>query len=1040
MTYRKKLGQRTLCVLLAIAMFLSLVPAIALAIDAEHDNPDVVAEHVELEVLDNAFDAVVASELIEETVTTEQALRDAIADTSVDVIVVDDTITLTQTIRIPNNRIVTITGEGTIQVQWTDPTQGVHFRIDRGTLTLRGNLTLTRAPGMTAHSGGVAVHGSGNATATEAVLNIYDNVRITGNSASQMLGGGVPQVARNNMGGSVWVMSGTLNMHGGEISSSFARGSGGGVFLGGSTVFNMYDGLIYDNETEMIGGGVSIGSGTFNMNGGTIDYNRADWDGGGVAIRPASGVMNMRNDAAITNNTVFDPAGGGGGVFIESTGTFNMYNGLIAGNQAYGRGGGILSMMGVINMEDGMIYDNHAHMNGGGGGGVAVLNFGPAATVNSGIFTMTGGYIAENEAQNGAGVHVWQGGRFILDGGSIVDNHSRGGGGGVFVNWDRLAAVPTNTSFTMYDGEISGNRNLNSGGGGGVLLWNQGSAIPSGTFYMHGGLIYGNEAFSNGGGINASQGNVVMYGGTIENNEAPGNGGGVAMFDGNTFTIHGGDIHDNTAQSGGGIWLGSDATLEATAGAITENHAEGDGGGIFTELFAYEALLPAGAYDNVITSEDVVFSGNTAGNGSFAPPTNWDITPIRGEGASPATAAHQVHQLNNYDVNFAQLLQIRKTAAPSSVRVNETITYTITVSNVDTVMLAEEMTVVDAIDSRLTFDPDSLEVTGVTGWTHTFTDGVLRVVLPEVPVGEVTITFDVTATAAGTIRNTAILEDENGDEVLRNDVDVVVAAPGNNGGGGDPGEDPWRQAFLIGVAAGEGQERRINPRGNITRAEIATIFFRLIEDEAREEHWMQTNPFDDVALQQWFNNAISTTHNMGLFAGVSENRFAPQQNITRGELAAVLVRFMDRDQIGQFVAPLDDTDQFNDIANHWARAYINEAARQGWVEGPQGLGGPFNPSNPLTRAEAAAMINRIFQRLIETPDCRLDDMVTWPDNQNPNSWYFLYMYMATNSYTYRFRTDNDRYKELIEIIEPRDWSVLERPFSRPEHIFGVPSV
>ena len=82
------------------------------------------------------------------------------------------------------------------------------------------------------------------------------------------------------------------------------------------------------------------------------------------------------------------------------------------------------------------------------------------------------------------------------------------------------------------------------------------------------------------------------------------------------------------------------------------------------------------------------------------------------------------------------------------------------------------------------------------------------------------------------------------------------------------------------------------------------------------------------------------------------------------------------------------------------------------------------------------MINRMFERLIETPECRLDDMISWPDNQNQNRWYFLYMYMATNSYSYNWRTDSDRYKELIEILEPRDWSVLERPTSRPEHIFG----
>jgi len=262
----------------------------------------------------------------------------------------------------------------------------------------------------------------------------------------------------------------------------------------------------------------------------------------------------------------------------------------------------------------------------------------------------------------------------------------------------------------------------------------------------------------------------------------------------------------------------------------------------------------------------------------------------------------------------------------------------------------------------------------------------------------------------------------------------------NNPGGPGLGNDPWREAFLIGRTVPAGQARPIDPRGNITRAEVATIFFRLISDEARGHYWAQTNPFDDVTLERWFNNAISTTTNMGLFEGIGDDLFAPERNITRGELAAVLVRFMEREQIGAFTASFaSGSDEFDDIADHWARAYINEAARQGWVQGDTVNGvptGTFRPGQPLTRAETAAMINRMFERLIETPDCRLYDMVTWPDNQNENAWYFLYMYMASNSYTYRWRADSDRYKALVEIIEPRDWSVLERPDSRPGDILA----
>jgi len=227
----------------------------------------------------------------------------------------------------------------------------------------------------------------------------------------------------------------------------------------------------------------------------------------------------------------------------------------------------------------------------------------------------------------------------------------------------------------------------------------------------------------------------------------------------------------------------------------------------------------------------------------------------------------------------------------------------------------------------------------------------------------------------------------------------------------------------------------IRPEGMITRAEVATIFFRLSSDELRTEAWSQTNPFGDVELRHWFNNAVSTTANMGVFMGVSETSFAPNRQITRGELATVLVRFMDQGSIGQFAAPFAAGDQFSDIDGHWAQAYINRAAAEGWVQGRHGLGGPFEPDAPISRAETAAMINRMFGRLVEGPSSLLPDMLAWPDNANPNAWYYLYMQMASNSYNYRPGVGT-RYKELIRVIEARNWAVLERPDSRPEDILG----
>jgi uncharacterized repeat protein (TIGR02543 family) len=234
----------------------------------------------------------------------------------------------------------------------------------------------------------------------------------------------------------------------------------------------------------------------------------------------------------------------------------------------------------------------------------------------------------------------------------------------------------------------------------------------------------------------------------------------------------------------------------------------------------------------------------------------------------------------------------------------------------------------------------------------------------------------------------------------------------------------FREAYLVGILNEVGV-RLISPYSNITRAEIATVFLRKATDEMREEFWVQENPFDDVELEHWFNNAISTTVNMGLFDGIGDDTFAPTQPATRGELAAVLVRFMHIDA-EPFSAVSEGSDRFNDIYDHWARAYINEAAANGWVQGLEGIYGPFNPDQPISRAEAAAMFNRAFERLVETVDCLLPDMLAFPD-KTQDAWYYTYLKIASNSYTYERREDNPLYKNLVEVIVPRDWTVLERP-------------
>jgi hypothetical protein len=126
-------------------------------------------------------------------------------------------------------------------------------------------------------------------------------------------------------------------------------------------------------------------------------------------------------------------------------------------------------------------------------------------------------------------------------------------------------------------------------------------------------------------------------------------------------------------------------------------------------------------------------------------------------------------------------------------------------------------------------------------------------------------------------------------------------------------------------------------------------------------------------------------------------------------------------------------DAFTDIEGHWASDAINVAFLQSWV---RGFGdGTFRPDALITRAEVVALVNRAFNRLPETPADLLPDMVTWPDNTNQDAWYFLYIQEASNSHHHEMKEDGV-HERWTELIEPRNWRSLERPYSQPHHIFN----
>jgi hypothetical protein len=227
-------------------------------------------------------------------------------------------------------------------------------------------------------------------------------------------------------------------------------------------------------------------------------------------------------------------------------------------------------------------------------------------------------------------------------------------------------------------------------------------------------------------------------------------------------------------------------------------------------------------------------------------------------------------------------------------------------------------------------------------------------------------------------------------------------------------------AFMIGYA----EDGTIRPQGNITRAEVTTIFFRLITDQHRADIWSQQNSFNDVDLGRWYNNPVSTMENGGLFAGVPLGAsFNPNQPATRAEFAAMVVNYLGLGHHQNVQA-----NAFTDTAGHWAQDAINVAFIQGWVNG---FGdGTFRPDQPITRAEVAALINRALHRLPETTADLLPNMVEWPDNMDTTRWYYLYIQEATNSH-YHTDKEDGIHETWTQLLPPRDWRKLERPDSGP---------
>ena len=215
-------------------------------------------------------------------------------------------------------------------------------------------------------------------------------------------------------------------------------------------------------------------------------------------------------------------------------------------------------------------------------------------------------------------------------------------------------------------------------------------------------------------------------------------------------------------------------------------------------------------------------------------------------------------------------------------------------------------------------------------------------------------------------------------------------------------------SYLIGYSDGT-----VRPNGKITRAEVATIFFRLLDDDTRAKYWSSENNFSDVSADKWYNNAVSTLSRMGVIGGYADGTFRPDAPISRAEFAKIAVSFTQNNGSAVY-------NYFTDVkTTDWFAPYVTAAKDGGLIEGYSD--GSFKPESKITRAEACAIVNRTLGRKPSKAHMKISDRIDWPDVQTTD-WFYEAIMEATNSHTYqmgkRVETWNDK-------LPQRDWAALE---------------
>ena len=799
-------------------------------------------------------------------------------------------------------------------------------------------------------------------------------------------------------GGTIVLKSGAI------LENNKAAQFGSGILAINGVKITMEDGAVIRNNTNRnyeLGGGILLGNGSiFTMNGGEISGNTAN-GGGGVAIIGSTMVM---NGGKISNNSTYKTTGqgsygagvyvadyanasGGDILFKPKPASFEMNGGKITGNKALDYGGGILTFPQqgekiTINInKNGEISENQVTKGSGGAiaafFGVTELNVnGGTLTKNSaknyggGVFlyqatnaTISKGMISENKAYKGGGVCLYYNSAAKQTGGSI-ENNVAVEGGGVYGG-----------TYTMTGGVIKDNNNSLTDE---ERLWRDGDGVYVGTAFNLGDaaeISTNNDVYLEKGAREAKEGRYINV---------------ISSYTGAStakpIQIHSEDVTVEGAEIGTQL-----VRYTAVAGGEAAA-AQADANGIFVPSWKMQKGLvigqskAAGKTDwmTYVPSIRIQYQWVSTDNPSdVTPPADDYIRTGTAYTAKAQEATHQGYSFKGWFTDDAC-----------------TLSYTDgTVLSTDTILYGKW--------EKIATPPSSggggshvtkyyilhYESNGGTKYEDEKYKKNTVVILDKIPkrVGYTFTGWYADKELTDKITSVKMTSDKTVYAGWKA-TDVPETLNSDN-----------HFAYIVGYEDG-----LVRPNADITRAEVAAIFFRLLKDDVRDDNLTANSVFTDVAFGKWYNKSISTMAKIGIVKGRTANAFAPNAPITRAEFAAICSRF-DRSNV-------EIKSDFNDISGHWAEKEIRRAASLGWIKGY--ADGSFKPDQNITRAEAASMIKRMLHRLPETADDLLDGMIQWPDNQ-PSDWYYINMQEATNSHDFKQKGEINEY--WTKLTENPNW-------------------